>query len=175
MVDFIPCVGCGALVPDINGPTHRYIDASPGCWLAYTEMLANGYGSSDSSTYGAVNRLAVDTYMVQHPGVPGKQSSQSVAAHLFILCLLLERNVDPAYATPAITYFVEKHKARGHQWLEPPPSLCVLTVLDVLAATDAADHHRRARLWAESVWQAWEPHHAKVRAWADEWERDARR
>ena len=175
MANLIPCVGCGAMVPNIDGPTHRYIGASPGCWQAYCELLASGYGSNDAPTYGQVSRLAVDTYAVQHPGLPGKQSSQSVAAHLFVLCLLLERDVDPAYATPAITHFVEKHKAQGHEWLEPPPSLGAVTILDVRAATDAPDRHRRARLWAESVWQAWEPHHTKVRAWADEWEHDTQR
>ena len=58
------------------------------------------------------HRLVVDIHAAQHPGVPGKQSSQSVAAHLFILCLVLEHNVDPAYATRAITQFVEQNKER---------------------------------------------------------------
>jgi hypothetical protein len=40
----IPCTGCGAMVPDIEGPTHRYIGASPGCWQIYSEMQARGYG-----------------------------------------------------------------------------------------------------------------------------------
>ena len=26
----VRCVGCGAPVPDIDGPTHAYIGASPG-------------------------------------------------------------------------------------------------------------------------------------------------
>src|SRR5262245_21594553 len=26
------CVGCGGLVPKMEGPTHRYMEASPGCW-----------------------------------------------------------------------------------------------------------------------------------------------
>jgi hypothetical protein len=160
MVELIACVGCGALVPGIEGPTHRYIGASPGCWQAYGELLACGNGT--------VHRLAVDTYAAQHPGVPGKQSSQSVAAHLFVLCLVLERNVDPAFATPAITQFVERNKARGFAWLEPPPSRGDITVLDVLEATSAADHNRRVMLWAASVWQAWKPHHEQVRAWASE-------
>lgn len=28
----VPCPGCGARFPDRNGPTHRYLEASPGCW-----------------------------------------------------------------------------------------------------------------------------------------------
>jgi hypothetical protein len=102
--------------------------------------------------------------------VPGKQSSQSVAAHLFILCLVLERGVDPAFSTRAITQFVEKHKARGLTWMEPPPSLGELTVLDVMSASSAKDHASKVMRWTESVWQAWKPHHVKVRAWADEFD-----
>lgn len=169
MTTLIPCVGCGALVPDTDGPTHRYIGASPGCWQAYGELLARGYGGgSDGPGYGPVHRLVVDTYAAQHPGVPGKQSSQSVAAHLFILCLVLERGVDPSFATRAIIHFVEKYKERGFEWVEPPPSLGDLTVLDVIGATSASDHNQRVMRWAKSVWEAWKPHHDKVHAWADE-------
>lgn len=171
MTALIPCVGCGALVPDTDGPTHRYIGASPGCWQAYGELLARGYVLDVEGTrYGPPHRLVVDTYAAQHPGVPGKQSSQSVAAHLFILCLVLERGVDPAFATRAITQFVEKHKGRGLTWMEPPPSLGELTVLDVMSASSAKDHNNRVMRWTESVWQAWKPHQSKVRAWADEFD-----
>jgi hypothetical protein len=100
--------------------------------------------------------------------VPGKQSSQSVACHLFILCLVLERNVEPAFATRAIIQFLDKKKAAGFAWLEPPPSLGPVTVLDLLNSTGQADHNRRVMRWAESVWRAWEPHRGRVRAWADE-------
>lgn len=27
----IPCPGCGALVPDIDGPVHAYVPSAPGC------------------------------------------------------------------------------------------------------------------------------------------------
>ncbi|HKP54400.1 MAG TPA: DUF5946 family protein [Chloroflexia bacterium] len=169
----IPCIGCGALVPNTNGPTHRYIGASPGCWQAYSELLARGYGSDDAPAYGAMSRITVDIYAAQHPGVPGKQSSQSVCAHLFILCLVLEHDLDLSFATAAITRFIEKHKGHNFPWLEPPASLGPITVLDLLNATDAGDYDRKIRLWAESVWGAWEPHHATIRAWADAWESEA--
>ena len=168
MSALVPCPGCGAPVSDIDGPTHRYIGASPGCWEAYGRLLSRGYGEEGSAGYGTVHRLSVDVYAAQHPGVPGKQSSQSVAGHLFVLCLVLERHLDPAFATPAIKQFIEQHKERGFAWLEPPPSLGDITVLDVIEATSAADHYRRVLRWAESVWLAWKPHHDKVRTWADE-------
>jgi hypothetical protein len=112
----------------------------------------------------------VDTYAAQHPGVPGKQSSQSVAAHLVVLCLVLEHNLEPARATEAITRFLDKHKSHGFDWVEPPPSLGPLTVLHVPGAANASDHNRRVREWAESVWQAWQPYHTRIRAWAKEFQ-----
>jgi hypothetical protein len=39
----IRCVGCGALVPDIDGPTHRYMAASPGCWALFGEVVAREF------------------------------------------------------------------------------------------------------------------------------------
>ena len=159
--NLVPCVGCGALVPDIDGPVHRYIGASPGCWQIYGELQVRG-----------AHRLAVDTYAAQHPGMPSTQSTRSVCAHLFILCLVLEHNIDPAYATRAITQFLDKYKALGLTWLEPPPSLGDMTVLNVLDTADTTEHPRNVMQWARSVWQAWEPHHGTVRAWADEWLRN---
>jgi hypothetical protein len=44
-MDRVPCVGCGGLVPDVEGPSHRYMLASPGCWAAYTETLSEPPGS----------------------------------------------------------------------------------------------------------------------------------
>lgn len=33
------CPGYEVLVPEIDGPTHRYIEASAGCWAAYGKLL----------------------------------------------------------------------------------------------------------------------------------------
>ena len=165
MEKMIACVGCGAMVPDIEGPTHRYIGASPGCWQIYSEMLGGAYGGGGLWT---PHRLTVDAYAAQHPGVEGKQSSQSVAAHLFVLCLVIERGVDPSYATQAITQFLERRKARGFEWVEPPASLGDVTVLDVVGAKSQGEHNAAVMKWVESVWQAWEVYHARVRGWAEE-------
>ena len=32
------CLGCGALVPDIDGPVHKYVPSSPGCWKTFGEV-----------------------------------------------------------------------------------------------------------------------------------------
>ncbi len=61
-----PCVGCGArFLASVEGPTHEYMLASPGCWAAFTELIAREFGDP---AYGALHRHAVDAYAVQHPG-----------------------------------------------------------------------------------------------------------
>jgi hypothetical protein len=156
----VACVGCGALVPDIDGPTHPYIGASPGCWQAYGELQAKTYNEAGIPP---ILGLAVDVYAVQHPGVPGRRSSQSVAVHLMVLCLVLDRGAPPERAFRARRHFTH----RAYSWLEPPASPGVVTVLDVLAARDPAEHAARVERWARSVWDAWSAHHDTVRRWLE--------
>jgi hypothetical protein len=35
------CIGCGAMVPRIDGPTHRYMTSAPGCWAKHGEVSAH--------------------------------------------------------------------------------------------------------------------------------------
>ncbi len=156
----INCMGCGGSFADIEGPTHRYMESSPGCWAAYGEVLAREY--SDQA-YFKVHRLTVDTYAVQHPGQFSAQSIQSVAVHLISLCLLLERGIEMARATAAIQAAVE-HK-ESYIWLAPPSSLGSMTIADVHGAKDAEEHKRLVRAWAASAWSAWSPHHETIHRW----------
>ncbi|MEJ7711938.1 MAG: DUF5946 family protein [Pyrinomonadaceae bacterium] len=82
-----PCIGCGALAPDTDGATHKYIGASPGCWEIFGEVIAKEF--SDMAYY-SVHQLTVDTYAVHHPGTPSRQSIQSVTVHLVSLFGVLE-------------------------------------------------------------------------------------
>ena len=41
----LACPGCGALVPDIDGPTHAYLGASAGCWAAWGAFQARSFAS----------------------------------------------------------------------------------------------------------------------------------
>jgi hypothetical protein len=70
------------LVPDVEGPVHRYLESSPGCWRLYGEVLAREY--SDLA-FWAAHRLTVDSYAVQHPGRSSPQTIQSVCVHLLSL------------------------------------------------------------------------------------------
>lgn len=48
----VACIGCGAMFADQEGPTHRYMESSPGCWAVYGEVVAREYSdlSYDRST-----------------------------------------------------------------------------------------------------------------------------
>jgi len=134
--------------------------SSPACWRLYGEILAREYGDP---AYRGVHRLTVDSYAVQHPGEPSPPAIRSVAVHLMSLCLVLERDVDPDYATRALQALA-RTRERFHR-LAPPPSLGAVTVADVARSSSAPEHARMVRAWAESAWSAWAAHHDTVRAW----------
>ncbi len=157
----VPCIGCGGLFPESEGPTHRYMESSPGCWKAYGEVLVREY--RDYAFFSPVHRLSVDAYAVQHPGRPSPQSIQSVAVHLIRLCLILERGLPMQLANDAMLA-AAKTKAR-FVWLPPPPTRGAVTAADVFRAKDDTEHLELVRAWADSAWSAWAPHHDTVRSW----------
>src|SRR5580692_5527408 len=111
------CIGCGALLPETGGPTHRYMTSSPACWAAYSEVLEREFGSQD--LFQRVHRYTVDTYAVQHPGSPSPQGIQSVAVHLMSLCTLIEGGSTTEWAREIIR---EAVRIKGRfVWLQPPP------------------------------------------------------
>ena len=157
-----PCFSCGGVVPYSDGPTHRYMDSSPGCWQVFGEVLSREY---EEPAFGELHRLTVDNYALQHPGVPGPQSIQSVGVHLISLCLVLERGADLDFATKAIR--VAAKNKNEFTWLNPPSILGEFTVADVVGATSATEHLKRIQKWSESVWEAWSEYHAVVRKWLE--------
>jgi hypothetical protein len=144
----------------MEGPTHRYMESTPGCWAAFGAVLAREY--SDPAC-AAVHRLTVDAYAVQHPGRPSPQSVRSLGLHLVRLCLLLEQGLPEERANAAMVAAA----GRKHifTWLEPPASRGALTVADVVNRPTAEEHRRAVRAWAASAWQAWAAHHEAVRRW----------
>ena len=149
-------------MPDIDGPVHRYMTAAPGCWRAYTELLAGVLPPSQAAG------LAVDAYAVTHPGVPGPQSTPSVWIHLLTLCFVLERRwpVDQAIR-------LRRMGADGFDrwpWLTPPPSMGEITAIDVARAVNAgegAEAIALTRRWVDGAWAAWSGHHGPVRSRAE--------
>lgn len=166
---WLRCVGCHGLVPDVTGPTHAYIQASPGCWAVYGQLVARAAGGGMSP---ATRWQHVDCYAVQHPGGAehDRRQRQSVAVHLTALCLLLE------HALPAGK--VSGFRGRTSQtvlpalgladwpYLAPSADLGQVTVADVPASDDADQLASRLREWAQAAWSAWSSHHETVRTWA---------
>ncbi len=154
------CFSCAGEYPDIDGPTHRYMTSTPGCWAIYGEVLAREY--SDSGYY-QVHRLTVDAYAVQHPGSTDRQSIHSVGVHLIRLCLFLEHGLTPEKANEAMLN-AAKHKDE-FVWLEPPASKGVITAADIIKANNVEEHKAAVWKWAEAAWNAWSQHHATIRSW----------
>ena len=159
----IACPQCGAFVPDTDGPRHVYVPSAPGCWAAFGALRSDEMLRFPGSLE---NNLSVDTYMAQHPGDgTDRRDRQSVFVHLTSLCAVLERGATPARSPDVLravlasrTEYPVLHRARG------PGDL---TVLHLAGASDQADHDRRARAWAASVWESWRDHHPAIRAALD--------
>jgi hypothetical protein len=155
----VRCVGCGGRVPDIDGPVHRYMTASPGCWQAYTELMAGGLPPIPESG------LAVDAYAITHPGVPGPQSTPSVWIHLVTLCCTLERG----WPVERSVYLRKLAADRFERWpwLDRPERMGDVTAIDVAGAVatgDGAAVEDLVRRWIPGAWNAWAMHRAAVRA-----------
>ena len=154
------CFSCGGIYPDIEGPTHRYMKSTPGCWAVYGEVLAKEYSDP---TFFSVHRLTVDAYAAQHPGAKDRQSIQSVGLHLVRLCLFLEYGLSAQDANDAM---LEAGKTKQRMtWMEPPKNLGDITAADVASAANVVEHKYIVREWAKCVWEAWGVHHDKVRTW----------
>ena len=154
------CVGCGAAVETIEGPVHRYMTASPGCWARYGELLAV------LSAYPALQvarQCCVDAYAAQHPGTDTPQAIQSVALHLVSLCSYLKLG-RPVTDSQDVIRRLLRHKD-AYKRLQTPSFASTRTIVDMPATIPPAMIPAEARAWAQSVWAAWLPHHAQVAEW----------
>ena len=157
----VACYGCGTLVLDVDGPTHRYIGASAGCWALYGEVLARGAGDP---RFGDPGMLISNSYAVQHPGSPGPQAIQSVAVHLIGLYAILGLG----YHGRRMVDVLRRAADGSHhfRWLEPPTTHYPVTIRSVYAAVEPDAHHAAAHAMAETTWATWQKYHAQIAAWA---------
>jgi len=147
-----------------------YVEAAPGCFAAYAELIGR---QSSNAALAQAHMLSADTYPAQHPGVPGRQSSQSVWVHLVGLCLMLEHGFDGVASARAKARLAAPD-AR-FEWLEPPDSRGTMTVLEIPATGTAEQQIAAVQRWARTVWAAWAPHHEAVRRRAAELARSGNR
>jgi hypothetical protein len=159
------CPGCGVVLPAVDGPTHRYIGASPACWALYTAL--NNAGEPPLAP-AAVNGLLTDAYAAQHPGVPSPQAIQSVAVHLLTLYGVLVAGVDPGrvlWLRQATLRDRARDPVPRFVWLTPPSFAATLTVAGIVAGPTPQARTGLVRRYVDDVWAAWSPHHATVAAW----------
>jgi Family of unknown function (DUF5946) len=155
------CVGCGGYFSEVDGPTHPYMESTAGCWHAYGEVMARQYLDP---AYAAYYRFSVDAYAIQHPGKPSRQSIQSVGVHLIRLHLLVERGLRMELANDAIK--AASQIKQRFVWLEPPKSMGLMTVADVVSAKTNEELRSAVTNWAAVAWAAWAVHHQTVAEWA---------
>lgn len=153
------CPGCGELLPYHDGPTHAVVGASPACWKLFTRLSSDPFSRGPNTR---LRRLVIASYVAQHPGTPHHRSIQSVAVHLMALCILLEREDAPQSAAVAPT-----RRGSALRWLQPPDFKRTMTAADVVAGGPGEEYAGAVEAWAQSVWKAWRPHHATVRAWLE--------
>ncbi|MGH1411902.1 MAG: DUF5946 family protein [Pelagimonas sp.] len=156
------CVGCGAVLPDMDGPTHSYMLSSSACFHAFTTILALEY--SDTALL-PTHRLTVDCFAVQHGGVDQHRAQvNSTRLHLARLYLQLGRQMQPKETNDVMLGLGRfKHSLRC---LEPPSSY-QMTVSDVVPHAGGAEHLAKIREWARVTWADWSAHHAYISDWAE--------
>lgn len=152
------CPGCGGEFPPDDGPTHPYLESSPGCWRVFGELGAADYSSVERMTFHQVN---VDAYAAQHPGAGDRRQVQSVGLHLMTLCLFLEHDVDPAHGPKLHKRMIDR--PTFHRLTRSGPG--ELTVAHVPTDGPVADARRASFEWGAAVWASYEPSHVTVRDW----------
>lgn len=155
------CPGCGVCLPDVDGTTHSYLNASAACWALYGEVLAREYGDPERFI---VHQLTVDAYAVQHSGGSDPRAMRSLALHLMTLCLFIERGADPSAGPVLHKRLVGRYPP---ELLDPPLPNGGLNVTHVHQAASLSEHVEGVWAWARDVWQAWSPHHDTIRSWLD--------
>jgi hypothetical protein len=154
------CPGCGLSRPGIDGPLDPYGGASASCWAAFQELLVGDY-----TTWRPLrHRLTVDAYMSQHPGFATVGGRRSVLTHLVGLQLALEDQLPPASIGPILGCVFPDKSDRDVPAPLPIPRLDTVNIDSVIGARTPEAHDERVTAWATAVWQAWAPHHERVRA-----------
>ncbi len=158
------CHGCGAVVPDIDGPVHKYVPSAPGCWQTFGEVQAD---EAQRFRYPSAHRMVVDAYMAQHPGNGNdRRDRQSVFVHLVGLCAVLEHDLAHPYVTQLLGRVLRRRQG-DFPILARTEGPGPLTVLHMIGADHLDDYERRAREWATAVWQSWNAQHALVQSELD--------
>ena len=154
MVD--KCNSCGAETPSSpTGATHPYLDASPGCWARYGEVLAREYSNAQ---YFSVHAITVDAYAMQHPGTERSQTINSVNLHLASLYAYYRNHVEISQLSQLKCHLTQRKER--FRWLSPPPDLGGMTINNIWQAKMAEQHCKSVIEWGEVVFDCWRDYHS---------------
>jgi hypothetical protein len=159
-----PCPGCRTLLPPSDGPTHRYIGASPACWAIYAALQSGG---EPPLTPAPANALLVDAYAAQHPGVPSPQAIQSVAVHLLTLHGVFAHGISVEQALWLRRAALQERsgsRLNRYPWLEPPAFSGSLSVASIVAEPTPAARTAAVARYVEAVYQRWYAAHGTTLA-----------
>jgi hypothetical protein len=154
-----PCPGCQALLPPIDGPTHRYIGASPACWALYSALQSGGEPPLHPAP---ANALLVDAYAAQHPGTPSPQAVQSVAVHILTLHGIFAHGLGIEQALWLRRSALQERNSSRHgryTWLEPPNFSGALTIAAIVAEPTPAARTAAVEHYVEQIYQIWAAAH----------------
>jgi hypothetical protein len=137
------------------------------CNAMFQALLEREY--SDAA-FGQAHLFTVDAYALQHSEEHGPRSN---AFHLMRLCWLIEHNGNPSIRQirkggRGFSNANEK-SYEDFPFLAPPENRGELTVANVVGAKTPDEHAAKARVWGESVWNAWSIHHPWARVQVREW------
>jgi hypothetical protein len=141
--------------PDCGAPV---AGGRAGCQAIWDALSLRTY---QDRALAALHDLAFDAYCMQHLDTYCR-SAKSYAAHLARLCCGLEYGGDPA------VYAAIQRWLNGRISLvkpERPADLDASTVIDVAAALTGEEFERRVRIWAGSVWGAYQAQQDLARNW----------
>lgn len=156
------CPGCDGTFLDVDGPVHRYMTSSGGCWRGFGEVLADDYSSPERMK---VHQLVVDAYAAQHPGDGSLlQQVQSVGLHLMTLCLFVEQGADPALGTALHRRMVRRPTFTRLERSGPG----ALTWQHMPKGSGSKGVRDAAYGWGQAVWATYEDSQPTVRTWLRE-------
>ncbi|NJN15171.1 MAG: hypothetical protein HC822_02140 [Oscillochloris sp.] len=161
-----PCPGCGALLAPFDGPTHRYIGASPACWAIYAALQSGG---EPPLALTPANGLLVDAYAAQHPGLPSPQAIQSVAVHLLTLHGVFAHAIPIERALWLRLEALQERKGsrrNRYRWLEPPDFSGTLNLAMIVDEPTPEARSALVAHYVEDVYRTWaDLHGATLHAW----------
>lgn len=150
-----PCPGCQALLPPMDGPTHRYIGASPACWALYSALQSGGEPPLHPAPATA---LLVDAYAAQHPGTPSPQAIQSVAVHILTLHGILAHGIGVDQALRLRRLALQERAGSRHgryTWLAPPDFSGTPTIAAIVAEPTPTARTAMVERYVEQIHHRW--------------------